>query len=143
MKELVLYYSYTGHVAAIAEDYAKDKGLDCCRVVTEKIIGKFEAYTAGCFKSMQGTGYPINSLVFADFGKVDLSAYDTVYVFAPIWANSLAAPINNALRELPKGTKVRIVAVSAGGKSGKEKIIAHVNAMGLNVTGFADKKAGG
>jgi hypothetical protein len=142
MQELVLYYSYTGHVAAIAEDYAKDKGLDCCRVVTEKIIGKFEAYTAGCFKSMRGTGYAINSLVFADCGKVDLSAYDTVYVFAPVWANYLAAPINNALKELPKGTKVRIVAVSASGKSGKEKIIQHVKSLGLTVAAFADKKAG-
>jgi hypothetical protein len=143
MKELVLYYSYTGHVAAIAEDFAKDKGFDCCRVVTEKIISKFEAYTAGCLKSMRGSGYAINSLVFADCGKVDLSAYDTVYVFAPVWANNLAAPINNALKELPKGTKVRIVAVSAGGKSGKEKIVKRVNALGLNVTGFADKKASG
>jgi hypothetical protein len=141
MKDLVLYYSQTGHTAAIAEDYAKSKDMDCCRVVTQKVIGKLAAYTVGCFKSMKGTSYPINSLVLAGCGKVDLNAYDTVYVFAPIWANYLAAPINGALNELPKGTKVRVVAVSASGKSGKEKIISRLKAMGLNVTAFADKKA--
>jgi hypothetical protein len=62
---------------------------------------------------MAGGGVPVNTL------DVSFEDYDTVHVFAPIWAGFPAAPINTALGWLPPGMAITLTLVSKSGKSNK------------------------
>ena len=132
MSELVLYYSFTGNTKLLAEEFARENGLEAVEVRAEKKLGKFAAYTAGCLKAIKGAGMPIEAL------SVDLSAVETAHVFAPIWAGGIAPPMNSALALLPKGTKLTLHMVSGSGGSNQDKIAERLRNMGLEVSAYED-----
>jgi len=132
MSELVLYYSFTGNSKLLAEQFAKENGLEACEILAEKKPGKFAAYTAGCFKAIKGEGMPIEA------PAADLSDLETAHVFAPIWAGGIAPPMNSALALLPKGTALTMHMVSGSGGSNQDKITQRLQNMGLEVAGYAD-----
>jgi len=132
MSELVLYYSFTGNTKHLAEEYAREKGLELCEIVTAKKLGKVAAYTAGCFKALKGAGMPIGE------PAADLAACEAAQVFAPIWAGHIAPPMNSALALLPKGAKLGLHMVSGGGSCNQDGITERLRIMGLEVTEFED-----
>ena len=134
MSELVLCYSFTGNTRHLAEEFAGENGLALCEVRTQKKLGKFAAYTTGCFKAIKGEGLPIEAL------SADLSAVGAAHIFAPIWAGGIAPPMNSALALLPKGTKLSLHMVSASGSSNQDKIAERLRNMGLEVTGYEDTR---
>ena len=132
MNELVLYYSFTGNTKLLAEEFARENGLEAIEVRAEKKPGKFAAYTAGCFKAIKGEGMPIQA------PAADLSALEAAHVFAPIWAGGIAPPMNSALALLPKGTKLTLRMVSGSGGSNQDKIVERLRNMGLEVAAYED-----
>ena len=135
MKTLVLYYSYTGHTKKIAEELAVKESADIAEIKAEKRPGKFKAYSAGCFAAIRGKCWPIQPL------DVDLSSYDRLFLFAPIWAGFPAPYINSVLETLPEGKKVYFKMISASGKSKcKERLEAAIKAKGCTLEGFEDIK---
>jgi flavodoxin len=112
MTQLVLYYSLSGKTKAIAEDFASQNGYDIREVVPQEPITTLKAFTL-CPKAMAGGTVPVNAI------GVSLENYDTVHVFAPIWAGFPAPPVNTALGWLPPGTEVTLTFVSKSGKSNK------------------------
>ena len=139
MKELVLFYSYSGNSKKIAEKYSADNNFDICEVFDVKKPNKFVAYTAGCFKAMKGS--PRNVLpLMVNNNAVKFEDYGVVNVFAPIWAGNPAPSMNGALKLIPKGTKLKLFMVSASKNSSKDKIAKRIQALGLEITGYEDIK---
>jgi len=132
MSELVFYYSFTGNTRLLAEEFANENGLELCEIRTQKPLGKFAAYTAGCLKALKGAGLPIEAVA------ANLSECETAHIFAPIWAGNIAPPMNSVLALLPKGAKLSLHMVSASGSGNQDKITERLQNMGLEVTGYAD-----
>jgi hypothetical protein len=135
MKELVLFYSFSGNSKKYAVNCARKPGRDLCEVQTAKKLGKFYCYAVACPISMAGGTIPITPI------SVELTGYDLVHVYAPIWAGHMAPPMHTALSALPKGTRVSLHMVSAGGKSSKASIKKMVQKMGLEIASYEDIKS--
>jgi flavodoxin len=136
MKTLILYYSYTGHTKKIAEDLAKKESADIAEIKEAKRPGRIKAYSAGCFATLLGKGWPIQPL------DVDLATYDRLILLSPVWASNPPPFVNTVLKRLPEGKTVSVKMVSASGKSGyKAKIEATLQAKGCTLEGFEDVEA--
>ena len=133
MRDLVLFYSYGGHTRKIAEAFGQENGVDICEVTAIKKPNIFRALLlAGTRGTLAIEPLRINgeAVCFEDYGAVN--------VFAPIWANRLAAAMNAAVGLLPKGTKVRLHLISGSGKSNKDAITAQMQEFGLEIIGYED-----
>jgi hypothetical protein len=135
MSGLVIFYSFSGHTAKHASDYAKANSAELIEVKPAANLGKLKAYTVGCFKAMTGRPMPIMPIA------EDLSKYTDVTAFAPVWAGGMAPCMIAALQQVSKGANVSLRLVSMSGNSSKAKNTAFVEAMGLNVVGYKDIKA--
>jgi len=140
MKELVLFYSYSGNTKKAAEKFAQENNFDICEVVDAKRPNKFAAYTAGCFKAMKGSSREIKPLMI-NGNAVKFEDYEIVNVFAPIWAGHPAPSMNSAVKMIPSGTKVKLFMISASGNSNKDGISKRVQALGLEIVGYEDIKS--
>jgi hypothetical protein len=134
MRELVLFYTYMGHSALFARNCAKRKGRDLCEVKAAKKYKLLYCYLIGCFKSIRGKQMPIKPI------SQNFEGYDLVQVFAPIWAGHIAPVMNTALSMLPRGTKLVLHMVSAGGKSARTAIEKNMSKLGLEVISYEDIK---
>lgn len=139
MKELVLFYSYSGNTKKAAEKFSGENNFDICEVVDEKKPGKFSAYTAGIVKAMKGSGRKIKPLA-VNGQPVKFGDYDMVNVFAPIWAGHPAPSMNSALKMIPQGTKIKLFMVSMSGQSSKDTITKRAQDSGLKISGYEDIK---
>jgi len=140
MRELVLFYSYSGNTKKVAEKFAQENNCDICEVTDKKRPNKFAAYTAGCFKAMKGGIRKINPLMLNET-PVKFEDYGVVSIFAPIWAGHPAPSMNGAVKLIPPGTKVKLFMVSASENSSKDSISKRVQALGLEITGYEDIKS--
>ncbi len=113
----ILYYSYTGHTRALAEQLAKACGAALYQVEDAAPVGKLGAYVVGCFHAMRlkpGKIKPITA---------DLKSPDTFILMAPIWNGHPAPPFYNMVEALPAGKKAEVWVCSAsGGSRAKEKV---------------------
>ena len=139
MPELVLFYSYTGNTKNTAEKFAKENNFDICEVTDIKRLNKLKAYVAGSFKSMSGGMFEIQPLTINETA-VDFKNYDTINIFAPIWAGSIAPSMNGALKMLPQETKIKLFMVSASKNSSKDKISQRIQNLKLEIIGYEDIK---
>lgn len=139
MKELVLFYSYSGNAKKAAQKFSGGGNFDICEVTDEKRPGKLSAFTAGIVKAMKGSGRKIKPLMI-NGNAVKFGDYGAVNVFAPIWAGHPAPSINGALKMIPQGTKVKLFMVSQSGQSNKEGISKRVQDLGLEIIGYEDIK---
>jgi len=135
MKELVLYYSYSGSTKKIAEEFARKNNFDVCEVTDLKKPNKLAAYTAGIVKVIRNGAFKISPLA------VKAEDYDVINIFAPVWADHPAPSMNGALKTLPAGTKIKLFMVSHSGRSGKDSVSARVRALGLEIVGYEDIKS--
>ena len=133
MKELVLFYSYSGHTKKIAENFGREKNFDVREVCDIKRPGKLFVFTAGIIKSLKGSSRQIKPLNF--------EGYDVINIFAPIWAGHPTPSINGALKLIPKGMKVKLFMVSTSKESSQNTILKRVRASGLDVIGYEDIKS--
>ena len=140
MKELVLFYSYSGHTKKAAEKFAQENNFDICEVLDKKRPNKFVAYTAGCFKAMKGSGREIKPLTINET-PVKFEDYEIINIFAPIWAGHPAPSMNGALKLIPAGTKIKLFMVSQSGNSSKDGISKRVESLGLEIVGYEDIKS--
>ena len=139
MKELVLFYSYSGNTKGAAEKFAQDNNFDICEVLDKKRPGKLSAYAGGIIKVMKNSGYKIKSLEIN--GKpVNFGDYGVVNVFSPVWADHVTPSVVSALRLIPSGTKIKLFMISASGKSGKESQSERIKSLGLEIVGYEDIK---
>jgi len=133
MKTLVIFYSYTGHTKALAQAYAAKETADITEIQDVRKPGTLKAYTVGCFAAMRGKSWPIEPL------KTNLSAYDRLILFSPVWASNPPPAVNALLEKLPGGKAVSVKMVSASGKSGcKDRMAATLKAKDCTLESFED-----
>jgi flavodoxin len=135
MKTLIIFYSYSGSTKAIAEQLATAESADITEIKDLKRPGKLKAYTAGIFAAGTGKAWKIQSI------EADMTAYDRLILFAPVWANNPPPPFNALLELLPEGKAVSVKLISMSGKSDcKERIARAIIAKGCILENFEDIK---
>lgn len=101
-KVLVVYYSLTGHTQNIAEQIAHFTGGDLYRIQTQETFKLVPAFYAQVKKQLKTHEYP----ALAESAP-DMSAYDVIFVGAPIWWYTAATPVWQFWQEADfKGKKV-------------------------------------
>jgi len=136
MKTLVIYYTFSGHTKAIAEERAGKESADIAEIKEVRRTGKLKAYTAGIIASIRGKAWPIQPI------DLDYGQYDRLVLLAPVWASNPPPAFNAFLEQLPEGKTVAVVMVSGSGKSEcKERLEALITAKGSTLESFEDIKA--
>ena len=135
MKELVLFYSYSGNTRKIAEKYAQENNFDIYEVIAVKKPNKLRDYTAGIIKCMTNGVCKIKPL------DVNFADYDIINIFAPVWAGVFAPAMNSALKLIPPGKIIKLFMVSMSGASSKDIVSKRVQKLGLEVAGYEDIKS--
>ena len=131
MTTIVLYYSRSGNTKQVAEDFAKANGLDICEIQTPRKINGAKAMVS-IVKAAKGASMPIVP------PAVSLGGCEVAYIFAPIWADCIAPPMNSAIALLPKGCALHLHLVSEKGASGQERNTKQLEAKGYTVASYED-----
>ena len=134
MKELVLYYSRSGNTKQVAVDFARANHLDICEIQTPRKINGAKAM-ASIVKATKGAGMPIVPPAIA------LDGCQAAHIFAPIWADCIAPPMNSAIALLPQGCALHLHLVSEKGTSGRERNTKQLEAKGYTVASYEDIKS--
>ena len=139
MKELVLFYSYSGNTKKAAGKFAQENNCDICEVTDQKRPNKFAAYTAGIVKVMKNSGRPIKPLMI-NGSAVKFEDYDVINVFSPAWAGHITPSMVSALKSIPQGKKIKLFMVSMSGNSAKDSQSNRIEDLGLEIMGYEDIK---
>ncbi len=135
MDTIIIYYSYTGHTARLAEAKEKELGAVLLQVKDVKKPGGLKTFFSGCPAAMGKKGWPI-----APFEK-DIAGYKRYIVMGPIWAGHAAPQVNAIVESIPSGSSVEFIMVSGGGQSSAKaaaKAEQHAKEHGLVFAGYTD-----
>ena len=133
MKALVLYYSYSGHTKAIAEDLAAKEPSVLVEIKDVRRPGKLKVYTAGIIAAIRGKAWKIQPL------DIDWAEHEDAILLSPIWAGNTPPAFNTALKLLPEGLGVSVILVSASGVSDcEERVGAAIIAQGCELNNIED-----
>jgi len=132
MKQLIVYYSYSGDTAKLAAELAEKRGCDLLEVKDAPARpGKLRAYISGSFAAIFGKGWEIRPLA------LELSEYDRLTIMAPVWAGGPPPQVNRFFELLPAGKNVEVILVSASGKSNcKQKLEDKLSDRGCTMLGL-------
>lgn len=134
MKTMLLYYSYTGTVKALAVAFAGKIGAKACEVRDARPPGKLAAETLGRARAIRGEVTPVDGL------PANFAGYDHFVVIAPVWGGYPAPAINNVFERLPQGCGLSLFLVSDSGYSEKEHILARLRSEGFDEVEYLDIK---
>jgi flavodoxin len=115
MKTAVVFYSYDGNCAFVAEQIKARLNADLVRLQTadEKRRAGFAKFFWGGSQVLMHKKPPLKPYVF------DPAAYDLIIIGAPVWAASPAPPVRTFLSEAKiSGKKTAFFVCHAGGKGG-------------------------
>ena len=116
LKNLVVYYSYTGKTELVAKTLAEILKAELLKIEDVSRPTKEQAYGAGKAASMEGKSWPIKPF------KTDLSGCDRIFVGSPVWF-SMPAPEFNAFVEQVSFTGKQVVVFVTFGGGGQDKAI--------------------
>ena len=129
---LVLYYSRTGNCRAVAEAIGETVTCPVQEIKDLKNRAGFWGFISGMIDIRKR---PITDI---EPTKVDLSAYDTIYLGSPIWGMRFAPAITTVLNAFDfKGKKIVLFAVVTG-KYKQAQLDAYAQSLsekGSQVTG--------
>jgi hypothetical protein len=98
-REIVVYFSRMGYTRRLAEEKAQALGCDILPLTTpEHTAGILGFWWCGRF-GMHRWGMPIAPV------EADLSAYETVHLFTPVWVFHICGPVRQFLTDY--GGKIR------------------------------------
>jgi hypothetical protein len=140
MKELILYYSYSGKSKNHAEKYAAVNGFDICEIVDKKRPSKVAAY-ASCLSAVKYKGSEIQPLSLQGYA-IKFEDYSTINLFSPVWASAFPPPVVTALEKFSAGKekKIKVTLLSSSGKSNKEKNSEFLKNLNFEVVEYNDIK---
>jgi flavodoxin len=113
MKTAVVYYSFDGNCAFVAEEIKTQLNADLIRLQTkdDKKRGKIGKMIWGCSMVFSRKKPPLKPYSF------DSSKYDLIILGVPVWAGSPAPPIKTFLGETNlSGKQIALFVCHAGGK---------------------------
>jgi flavodoxin len=101
MKDLVVFYSWTGNTRVVASELAAKTGADLKEIEEVKPRKKIIGFITGAFQAVTGRKSKIKPL---DFNPDE---YDRLFIGSPVWASHNAPAINSFLSVAGlKGKKV-------------------------------------
>lgn len=112
MKKLVVYYSLSGNTRMVAEAVAKAAGADVVELVPEKKApsGGFRRIVWGGRSAMMREKPALKPLA------IDPGQYDMFFLGTPVWAWTIAPPLNTFLSEHSlEGKPVALFCCHGGG----------------------------
>ena len=111
MKNLIVYYSYTGNTKKVAEEIAKKvNGTLCPLTLKEDYTMDYDALV----NEMESSNNENNQPELKDL-NVSLDEFDRVFVLTPVWWNTLSCPVNTFLHQNNlEGKEVVLVSTNAG-----------------------------
>jgi flavodoxin len=113
MKIAVIFYSLQGNCALVAEEIKAQLNADLFKVqlVDERKRGKMGLLFWGCGMVFSRKKPPIKPLQF------DPSVYDLIIIGAPVWAYSVAPPLQTFILQAGiNGKKIALFICHGGGK---------------------------
>ena len=130
MKSVVLYYTFGGSTKREAERIAAEQEAPVYRVREKRnrsLIGSFIPGGMQAMKRKRSKILPPN---------VDLSAFDRIFLGAPVWAASPAPAVNSIIDLLPAGKEVEVFLCSGGNdpRPSDEVTKQMIEAKGCKVT---------
>lgn len=140
MKNLIVYYSYTGMTEKVAQTIAKELNASVAKIEDVERPSKLKAYISGAFAARKGKSWPIKPIT------IDLASYDRIFIGAPIWWGRCAPEINSFFDQVNLTGKSVVVFVTMGGSSPDEAIKAltvKAEAKGGKVVSSFSIKTGG
>lgn len=111
LKNLVVYYSFTGNTELAAKTLAECVKADVIKLEDVKKPSRDEAYKAGKDASLQGKAWPIKP-----FNK-DFSGYNRVFVGCPVWFGMPTPEFNAFVEQADFSGRQVVVFVTLGGGS--------------------------
>ena len=133
MKQLVIFYTYSGNTKKIAEELAKKDSADIFEIKDIKRPSKLKAYTAGIVAAIKGKAWQI------DPPDIEIGDYDGLIMLAPVWAGNPPPAFNAMLELLPSGKFITIKMVSASGESNcKARLETVITSKGSTLESFED-----
>ncbi len=111
MKNLIVYYSYTGNTKKVAEEIAKKvNGTLCPLTLKEDYTKDYDALV----NEMESSNNENNQPELKDL-NVSLDEFDRVFVLTPVWWYTLSCPVNTFLHQNNlEGKEVILVSTNAG-----------------------------
>ena len=115
MKKLVVFYSLTGNTRLVAETIAKAAGADILELVPEKEApsGSFRRMVWGGRTAFMRAKPALKPLA------LDPSGYDMYFLGTPVWAWTMAPPLNTFISEHGLSGKPVALFCCHGGGPGK------------------------
>lgn len=108
MKSVVLYYTFGGSTKREAERIGDEQGAPVYRIREARNRSLIGSFIPGGYQAMQRKRSRILPL------EADLSAFDRIYLGAPIWAACPAPAFNSMVELLPTGKEVEVFLCSGG-----------------------------
>ena len=130
MKSVVLYYTFGGSTKLEAEKIAAEQEAPVYRVREKRNRSLFGSFIPGGMQAMKRKKSKILPL------EVDLSAFDRIYIGAPVWAASPAPAFNSIVDLLPAGQEVEVFLCAGGNdpRPSDEVTKQMIEAKGCKVT---------
>ncbi len=121
MRDLIVFYSFEGSTAFVAEELQKllkEKGEEAdiyeIKVQKEPPHSGFLKFVTGGFYALTQKDPGIGSV------NIDVNSYDRLYIGTPIWASNPPGAIKAFIKQAePVGKDCVLIACSGGGNSGK------------------------
>jgi len=137
MKQIILFYSYSGRTKILAGMKALELNADIEEITEVKKMSVIKAYVVGGFYALRRKRVKINPI------KANLSDYEQIIIMVPVWAGNPAPAFNSIKRLIPSGKKIELIMISAGGgtKKSAEKTKEFFINRGCEVTGYTDVNA--
>ena len=130
MKSVVLYYTFGGSTKQEAEKIGVAQEAPVYRVREKKNRSLIGSFIPGGFQAMKRKKSKIVS------PEVDLSAFDRIYIGAPVWAACPAPAFNSIVDLLPTGKEVEVFLCAGGNdpRPSDEVTKQMIEAKGCKVT---------
>jgi flavodoxin len=127
-KTLLVYYSYTGNVKSIANEFLKTVDADVLEVLPAQEGLKYEAdnYAIGSalIKAIRDNPDKAESYPEIKSYKIDLEQYSNIVIATPLWWSNMAAPMQTFLfQEGNKLTNKNIMLIVSSASSGISSVI--------------------
>ena len=116
MKNLIVYYSWSGNTEVFANTLAGIIKADVIQIEDVTKPSKKMAYGAGREASIQGKSWPVKPF------NTDLTGYDRIFVGCPVWFSMPPPEFNAFIEQADLTGKQVVVFVTLGGGS-QEKAI--------------------
>ncbi len=111
MKNLIVYYSWSGNTELVSKTLAEMIKADVIKLEDVTKPSKEMAYGAGREASIKGKSWPVKP-----FNK-DLSGYDRIFVGCPVWFSMPTPEFNAFIEQVDFKGKSVVVFVTLGGGS--------------------------